>query len=147
MIPHLYLCFLQSCNKSLLLTKLARDRIGRISALGLFVRTERSEVRTVKTSGGPIFSQCGPRAWLIRYMNPRHRFEFVQKIVESFWRRWNMDAFPALVPRKKWQVEKRNVRIDDMVIVADNNAIRGKWTYKRIMEVYPAGSDGRVVVT
>ena len=75
--------------------------------------------------------------------NPRHRFQFVQRIVESFWRRWNRDVFPALVPRKKWQVEKRDVRVDDMVIVADSNAIRGKWTIGRIIEVYP-GSDGRV---
>ena len=35
---------------NLSLTKLARDRTGRISALG------------------PIFSQYGPRAWLIRYI-------------------------------------------------------------------------------
>ena len=42
--------------------------------------------------------------------NLRHRFEFVQRIVESFWRRWNRDVFPVLVPRKKWQVEKRDVR-------------------------------------
>ena len=68
--------------------------------------------------------------------NLRHRFEFVQRIVESFWRRWNRDVLPALVPRKKWQVEKRNVRVEDMVIVAVNNAIRGKWTVGRIIEVY-----------
>ena len=35
---------------NLLLTKLARDRTVRISALG------------------PLFSQYGPRAWLIRYI-------------------------------------------------------------------------------
>ena len=43
---------------NLLLTKLARDRPGRISALGLFC-----------TDLGPIFSQYGPRAWLIRYIS------------------------------------------------------------------------------
>jgi len=42
---------------NLLLTKLARDRTGRISALGLFCMDL-----------GPIFSQYGPHAWLIRYM-------------------------------------------------------------------------------
>ena len=72
-----------------------------------------------------------------------HRFQFVQRIVESNWQRWNRDVFPALVPRKKWQVEKRDVRIDDMVIVADSSAIRRKWTIGRIIEVYP-GPDGRV---
>ncbi|XP_068739565.1 uncharacterized protein [Montipora capricornis] len=34
--------------------------------------------------------------------NPRHRVKFVQKIIDSFWKRWNRDVFPSLVPRKKW---------------------------------------------
>ena len=40
-----------------LLTKLARDRTGRITALGPYCQDL-----------GPIFSQYGPRAWLIRYI-------------------------------------------------------------------------------
>ena len=28
--------------------------------------------------------------------NPRHRVEFVQRIVESFWKRWKRDVFPHL---------------------------------------------------
>ena len=75
--------------------------------------------------------------------NPRHRVEFVQKIVETFWRRWTRDVFPSLVPRKKWNAEKRNVRVDDVVIVQDPNAVRGKWTIGRVINVYP-GKDGRV---
>ena len=75
--------------------------------------------------------------------NPRHRAEFVQKIVDSFWRRWTRDVFPFLVPRKKWNVERRNVRVDDVVIVQDPNAVRGKWTIGRVSNVYP-GRDGRV---
>ena len=48
---------------NLLLTKLARDPTGRISALGLFC------VFGLSCQGlGPIFSQYRPRAWLIRYM-------------------------------------------------------------------------------
>ena len=55
--------------------------------------------------------------------NPRQRVEFVQKIIESFWKRWSRDVFPSLVPRKKWQVEKRNVRPDDIVVVSDPSAL------------------------
>ena len=51
--------------------------------------------------------------------------------------------FPSLVPRKKCNAEKRNVRIDDVVIVQDPNAVRGKWTIRRVINVYP-GKDGRV---
>ena len=75
--------------------------------------------------------------------NPRRRVEFVQKIVGSFWRRWTRDVFPLLVPRRKWNVEKRNVRVNDVVIEADSNAVRGKWIVGRVIEVYP-GKDGKV---
>ena len=68
--------------------------------------------------------------------NPRKRVEFVQKIVDSFWRRWTRDVFPSLFPR--------NVRVNDVVImVADDNAVRGKWTIGRVTKVYP-GKDKRV---
>ena len=75
--------------------------------------------------------------------NPRHRVEFVQKIVDSFWRRWTRDTFPSLVPRKKWDAQKRNVRVDDVVNVADANAVRGNWCIGRVVQVYP-GKDGRI---
>ena len=57
--------------------------------------------------------------------NPRHRVEFVQKIVDTFWRRWTRDVFPSLVPRKKWNAEKRTVRVDDIVIMEDSNSVHG----------------------
>ena len=75
--------------------------------------------------------------------NPQRRVEFVQKIVDSFWKRWSRDVLPALVTRKAWHTERRNVEVDDIVVMADNNAIRGKWTIGRVIEVYP-GTDGRV---
>ena len=52
---------------NLLLTKLARDRTGRISALGLFC-TDRAALGPYCQDLGPIFSRYGPRAWFIKYM-------------------------------------------------------------------------------
>ena len=75
--------------------------------------------------------------------NRRHRVEFVQRIVDCFWKRWNRDVFPTLVPRTKWRVERRNVRIGDVVTVADENAVRGSWAMGRITDVFP-GADGKV---
>ena len=75
--------------------------------------------------------------------NPRHRVEFVQRIVDSFWKRWTRDVFPSLLPRKKWYAEKRNVRVDDFVLVESPKAVRGNWNVGRIVEVYP-GQDGKV---
>ena len=67
----------------------------------------------------------------------------MQRIVDSFWKRWTRDVFPTLVPRKKWHVENRNVAVDDIVTVADQNAVRGKWAVGRVPKVHP-GADGRV---
>lgn len=75
--------------------------------------------------------------------NPRHRFEFCQKIVDSFWKKWARDVLPHLVPRKKWNAERRNVAVNDFVILADSNAVRGKWSAGRILQVFP-GEDGLV---
>ena len=51
--------------------------------------------------------------------------------------------FPLLVPRRKWNVERRNVRVDDVVLISDPNSIRGKWTLGRVILVYP-GSDNKI---
>lgn len=69
--------------------------------------------------------------------NPRHRFEFCQRIVDSFWKVWARDVLPHLVPRKKWHAERRNVAVNDFVIVAGTNAVRGTWRVGRILQVFP----------
>ena len=50
-------------------------------------------------------------------------------------------CFPHF-PRRKWCIERRNVRIDDVVTVTDENAVRGSWTMGRIADVFP-GADGK----
>ena len=75
--------------------------------------------------------------------NPRHRVEYVQQIVDSFWQRWTRDVLPLLVPRRRWNADRRNVRVDDVVMLADANAVRRKWLLGRVIQVYP-GPDGRV---
>ena len=75
--------------------------------------------------------------------NPCFRVEFVQKIVDSFCKWWTRDVFPSLIPRKKWNAEKRNVQVGDFVIVQTPHAIRGNWNIGRSIDVYP-GQDDKV---
>ncbi|XP_022802779.1 uncharacterized protein LOC111340235 [Stylophora pistillata] len=53
---------------------------------------------------GRVTSQVPQRPFK-QTKNPRHRVEFVQRIVESFWKRWKRDVFPTLFPRRKWRIE------------------------------------------
>ena len=45
--------------------------------------------------------------------------------------------------RKRWHIENRKVKVDDIVTVANMNAVRGKWAVGRVTKVYP-GADGHI---
>ena len=53
------------------------------------------------------------------------------------------DFFPSLIIQQKWHTERRNLQIDDLVMIRDDKLVRGKWRMARITEVF-LGSDGKV---
>ena len=76
-------------------------------------------------------------------LNPNHRFEFVQQIIEAFWKKWTRDYFPSLLVQKKWHNSQRNVQIGDIVLLQDSNQVRGNWKLAKVSKVFP-GIDGKV---
>ena len=75
--------------------------------------------------------------------NPNHRFEFVQQIVDAFWRKWIRDFFLSLIVQHKWYTKKRKVRVGNVVLIQDSNQVRGNWKLRKVSKVYP-GDDARV---
>ena len=75
--------------------------------------------------------------------NPRNRYEFVQRIVDAFWKKSTRDFFPSLIVQQKWHTAQRNVMVGDVVLIQDPNQVRGNWRLGIISQVDP-GSDGRV---
>jgi hypothetical protein len=73
----------------------------------------------------------------------RHRFELVQQITDTFWRRWTRDFFPILMIEPKWHTRQRNLQVGDIVLVQDSNQIRGNWQLTRVSKTYE-GDDGLV---
>ena len=71
------------------------------------------------------------------------RFQMVQSVADGFWSRWISESMPAMLLRRKWHTEKRNLKRGDVVMVADNNAIRGAYRLGQVEKAYPDGS-GRV---
>ena len=57
----------------------------------------------------------------------KKRYLFIQRLVDTFWKVWIRDYFPCLIIRQKWHVQKRQVRVGDIVLIKDANAIRGNW--------------------
>ena len=75
--------------------------------------------------------------------NPRRRWEFIQSIINTYWKKWMRDYFFTLILCQKWHVERRNLQIGDVVLVQDADAIRGHWKLAEVSKANP-GSDGKV---
>ena len=71
------------------------------------------------------------------------RFLFLQRLVTTFWEKWYRYFFSSILIRQKWHREKRNMRVGDIVIVQENNPVRGKWRLAEIIGTEP-NDDGNV---
>ena len=92
---------------------------------------------------GQVGGQFAPDSVDIEPFNPWKRWRLVQELVRHFWARWLKEWLPALNSRKKWYAEKRDIAIDDIVLVMATDTPRGKWPLGRVVQTYP-GPDGRV---
>ena len=75
--------------------------------------------------------------------NPKHRYEFVQRIIDVFWRKWTRDFFPSFIVRQKWHTARRNVLVGDVVLIQDAIQDRGNWKLGIVSRTDP-GDDGKV---
>ena len=57
----------------------------------------------------------------------KFRFDFIQCLVATFWKRWSNEVFPNMVMRPKWHTATRNLCEGDVVLMQDSNLVRGKW--------------------
>lgn len=73
----------------------------------------------------------------------RRRWRQVQYMAELFWKRWTKEYLPDLQQRQKWLQPRRNVAVNDIVLVIDDSAPRSSWIMGRVIETI-ADSKGRV---
>ena len=67
----------------------------------------------------------------------RNRYKVVQFVADQFWRQW-IEEYPATITtRPKWKKEKENLRLGDVVLIVDENAVRGNWPLGRVIELCP----------
>ena len=66
----------------------------------------------------------------------RKRWRRVQYLANEFWSRWRKEFLQNLQPRTKWVRPRRNMRIDDIVLVKDENLPRNEWRLGRIVEAH-----------
>ena len=75
--------------------------------------------------------------------NPKKRWKRIQELTRHFWHRWMTEWIPSLSARKKWFHERKNLEVDDIVLLVSPDSHRAHWPLGRVIEVYP-GKDGQV---
>lgn len=73
----------------------------------------------------------------------RKRWRQVQFLANEFWTRWKKEYLLNLQQRQIWQKEKRNTKVNDIVILQEDSSPRNQWRLARVTEVYPS-PDGKV---
>nr|CAI5831915.1 unnamed protein product [Callosobruchus analis] len=73
-------------------------------------------------------------------------YEALQRLLQTFWKKWSLEYLTSLQPRTKWHNEQpNNLKVGSLVLLADNNLPPLCWKIGRVMECHP-GSDGIVRV-
>jgi len=73
----------------------------------------------------------------------QQRWRDVQALTNIFWKRWIAEIIPSLQVRRKWMEIADNVKVGDIVLLADEQQKRNHWPLARVMAVYP-GDNGLV---
>ena len=73
----------------------------------------------------------------------RKRWRRVQYLANEFWNKWKADYLQLLQTRQKWVKTRRNMAVDDVVIVKDDSLPRNRWPLARVLQTYPS-DDGLV---
>jgi hypothetical protein len=73
----------------------------------------------------------------------RKQWRITQNLAQHFGKRWVRECIPALNIRKKWTQPAEPLKVDDIVILSDENQPRDAWRKGRIIAVKTA-ADGQV---
>ena len=67
----------------------------------------------------------------------KRRWRQIQYLTDIFWKRWTREYIPMLQERQKWLQPKRNVELNDLVLLVDHSSSRNMWPMGRIIAVHP----------
>jgi hypothetical protein len=84
-----------------------------------------------------------PGAWLDFNDKLSAKASMIQSVHKQFWNVWSKTCLPALIYRKKWNVDVRNLEAGDVVMVMEDCILANHYRLARVSQVYP-GRDGKV---
>ena len=68
-------------------------------------------------------------------MYGRERWRKTQQIAEEFWKEWRNHYLANITKRQRWEYQVDEIRVGDVVLVVEENTIRGQWRTGIVEEV------------
>lgn len=81
------------------------------------------------------------RAYDLESKHPLDRWQFIQKMKQMFWVSWKREYLHRLNVRPKWKSPGIEYKIDDLVLLTDENTPATYWPMAKIVDTHP-GRDG-----
>lgn len=69
------------------------------------------------------------------------RWQYTQKLLGDFWRRWQQEYLVRLQQRPIWMKTLKEFKVGEIVLIKTDNLPPGKWLYGRVMDKH-VGKDG-----
>ena len=66
----------------------------------------------------------------------RRRWKQVQYLADLFWKRWSREYLITLQKRQKWLNLRKNVQINDIILIMEDNLPRNQWCMGKIEEIF-----------
>ena len=76
-------------------------------------------------------------------MKKNERYSLIEQVTRDFWKRWSSDVTPLKVIRQRWHETKRNLCPGDIVLIHDENPIKGNYKLAVVKSV-KISADGLV---
>ncbi|XP_058881751.1 uncharacterized protein LOC131737334 [Acipenser ruthenus] len=73
----------------------------------------------------------------------RQQWKKVQHLANTFWERWRREYLATLQSRSKWQEDRPNIKVGDLVLLKDSQVKRNEWPLALVTEAF-LDSDGKV---
>ncbi|XP_055909642.1 uncharacterized protein LOC129944316 [Eupeodes corollae] len=76
-----------------------------------------------------------------------YNWHLLQTLMQGFWKQWHKEYVTSLQNRPKWQMIRRDIQENDMVLLEEPNLPPSKWMRGRDILLHPGNNDRCRVVT
>ena len=79
-------------------------------------------------------------------MKITQRTEMISELLSAWWKKWYAQAFSSLVPAYRWQQKHREVQPGDVVLMYDDNDLKGHYQLARVKKTIERAIHSLVVI-